>query len=194
MGAGVERRVVAGGAKGQLMHLGFAQNDGAGIAQFLYGLCVLGRDITGKGWRRRAALQAGGVQVVFNHHRNAAQRAANTAGNTVRIGLAGRRQCLLPVQGNKQVKVVALFNTLETGFHQLDAAQPAFTKCISGLGDGQIGHQRQFGGFKNPHATLLVSGQRPGLSRFRALETLFCCVTGPAPATARTVCRQSRRG
>ncbi|MNZ49045.1 hypothetical protein D3C78_668020 [compost metagenome] len=137
--AGVERRVVAGGAEGQLVHVGLAQHDGAGLAQRTQARRVLARHEVGQRRGAGGGRQAGGVDVVLDHDGDAGQRLERQTGAARGVRRIGGGQRALRVEGDEGVQLAAGLGAGETGLDQLAAAQAPRAEGVERLGDGQVG-------------------------------------------------------
>ncbi|MCY1299567.1 hypothetical protein D9M70_490990 [compost metagenome] len=149
--AGVERAVVAGGAEGQLVHVGLAEDDRPRLAQRAHGGCVRLRNEVGEGRRAGGAGQPGAVDIVLDHHRDTAQRQQRLARPARGVGGAGGGQRALPVQGDEHVQRAAFLGPLQAGAHQLDAAQHAIAERGLGLGYGQVAEHLGVDRFEHSH-------------------------------------------
>ena len=98
------------------MHIGFADDDGAGIQQFLQRWRIPGRPRILQCRRAARRRHVCGVDVVLDHDRQAGEG----TGRLARIHPGRRRQRAIPVQDNERVEVFGLLRALERGPHGAD--------------------------------------------------------------------------
>ena len=97
-------KVFPGGAVGKLMHIQLAQQDGPGLLKAGgHGAIPLREEVVKKP-RPGGGANPGGVEQVFQPHRDAVQRPPVLAGLDLRFGPLGRGPGVFRQQGNKGVE------------------------------------------------------------------------------------------
>jgi len=114
------------------MHIGFADDDGAGIQQFLQRRRIPGRPRIPQ--RRCAARRRHvcGVDVVLDDD----GQAGEGTGRLALVDPACRRQRAIPVQDNERVEVLGLLRAFERGPHGADGRYLLAADVSDDLGGG----------------------------------------------------------
>ena len=123
--AGERREVGRRGAEGQLMHVGLAHHDGAGVQQPLQRGCVGRGAHVAQGRRAARGGQSAGVDVVLHHDGQAGQRGQRLAAGAAGIHVAGGLHGAGGVQRDHAVQVLQTFGTGQQGLHVVLRAQAA---------------------------------------------------------------------
>ena len=134
-----ERLVVARDAERQLVHVGLAENDRAGVEQSLHGRRVFLRDEVAQRGRARGVRQARHVHVVFDDQRHAVQHALRRAGGELGIRAPRRLQRGRAVEGDERVEVAVGLGAREIGLRQLDARDLLRADQRRRVGDAELG-------------------------------------------------------
>jgi len=140
-GAGAPRAgigsVVARDAESQFMHVGLADDDGAGIAQALHDGRVRGRAEVAQGRGAGGIGQAGDVNVVLDGQGHAFQGAGGAARGACGVGGAGLGQGAVGIDGDEGIEILAGGDAVQAGLGQRHAGESAVADPGGGFGDGQ---------------------------------------------------------
>ncbi|MCY1463065.1 hypothetical protein D9M71_809100 [compost metagenome] len=90
------------------------------------------------------------MDVVLDHDGNARQRLQRPSGPARGIGCPGLGQCAVAVEGDEGVQLAAFFGTVQAGADQFGTGQHAIAERGLGLGNGQVGSDRD--GLEEFHA------------------------------------------
>ncbi|MNQ86977.1 hypothetical protein D3C85_1021840 [compost metagenome] len=193
--AGIERAVVAGGAEGQLVHVGLAQQDRAGIAQLLQHGSVPRRYEIGESRRTGRTGQAGRMDIVLDHDGDAGQRLQSRTSAACVVGLLRSVQRALGIERDIDIQLPPLFRALQAGTDQFTAAEHAVAEGAHGLADGQVGNDRVVLVIEQIHMGSWLRTQRtPHLSIARGWDRRVCYGKGRGPEALRTSCRRPLPG
>ena len=155
-------RVVAGHAERQFMHVGLADDDGAGFAQAPHDRGVLGRDEVTQGRGAGGVGQPRDVDVVLDRHGHAFQRPGGVSAGARGIGGPRLRQRAVRVHRDEGIEVLAGRDAVQAGPGEGFAGDLAIAKKRRGFGHGRAARGR------------LGSGHGGCLLRVDAVSSVRC--------------------